>query len=319
MQLHKRTRGNPLCAGKGQTYCQSNSCNIQPTPSNQCIAHLPLEGGDTLRIVTNYTHLGTIATIAERSSKHAARRHAAAQTTDKTKANKLLSGPHVLFTRNQLGVAAIHAAVMYATTAWTPFELKHMDRSAATYALPVQRMDEGAWAQQRQTRPMPRRQALVIGVVLWPETALRVSQLRMLARLLRGPLIVCCNCYVQWLATTGGPPSNMIICSNKAHSPKSTTESPRTGPSAGGMAQYHLYLSTPVETPGEEVQGHAGPRGNRHWTRWAGVNWCQIVRRLMTVRIRHAFVRNVNQHLDARRALYMHKNREHQHWSSVTP
>ena len=71
-----------LC-GRGKKAAMLILAEHKPSDTMRCIEALPLDNGDTLRVVTNYTHLGTMAVATECSAQALAHRRRAAQAAEK--------------------------------------------------------------------------------------------------------------------------------------------------------------------------------------------------------------------------------------------
>ena len=81
--------------GRGKQAALNFLAAHKPPDTKNCIAALPLASGDHLRIVTRFTHLGTIAVASDSSAQDLARRRATAQAAEKSQAAGILCATHV--------------------------------------------------------------------------------------------------------------------------------------------------------------------------------------------------------------------------------
>ena len=148
---------------------------------------MPLASADHLRVVTCYTHLGTIAVASDSNAQDLAHRRASAPTAEKAHAARILSATHVPYKCKLFVATARHASLMYASAAWWPLTPKQQESFAVTYKSPVKRAVGGSWPPKDKEKPLSKREALSRAAFPWPETALRIARPRLLNRLLHGP------------------------------------------------------------------------------------------------------------------------------------
>ena len=92
----------------------------KPLDTKHCVAALTLASGDTLRVVTSYTHLGTIVATTDCSAQDLAHRRATTQAEEKAQAMHIPSASHVPYKCKMRVVTASHASLMYASATWWP-------------------------------------------------------------------------------------------------------------------------------------------------------------------------------------------------------
>ena len=119
--------------GRGKQAALNFLADHKPLGTKNCIAPLPFASGGSLRVVTCYTHLGTIQVTSDCSAQDLAHRRAAAQAAEKSPTAKILCATHVPYKRNMLVVTATHASWMYASATWWPRTPKYKTTFAVTY------------------------------------------------------------------------------------------------------------------------------------------------------------------------------------------
>ena len=81
--------------GKGKKAALAYLAAHKTCCNNNCIAALPLASGDLLRVVTCYTHVGTISVASDNSAQYLAHRRASAQTAEKSQAARIICSENV--------------------------------------------------------------------------------------------------------------------------------------------------------------------------------------------------------------------------------
>ena len=106
--------------GRGEKAAIEALAARKPSDVKDCIAALPLAWGEHLRVVTNYTNVGTIAAMNDSAAQDLAHRTNAAQAAEKSQAARLLGAARVPTKCKQLVVSAIHSSLLYAAVTWGP-------------------------------------------------------------------------------------------------------------------------------------------------------------------------------------------------------